>query len=102
MITIDKISAVVRLWEFILAVMVAILTLSHLNHEFILVGIGAFTRHSAVVIAAIVSCYGVINALMWLLPLHPSFVHFPADLVLAIAWTRVSYQLGGWVDGQCG
>jgi hypothetical protein len=102
MIIIDKISAVVRLWELILATMVTTLTCGYLNHEFIMAGIGAFNRHSAVVIAAVVGCIGTINALMWLLPLRPSFVHFPADLVLAIAWTRVSHQLGGWIDGQCG
>ncbi|RKU44377.1 hypothetical protein DL546_003254 [Coniochaeta pulveracea] len=102
MITIDKISAVVRTWELILALMLMSLTWGHLNREFILVGIGAFNRNSAVVIAAVLSCITVLNALMWLLPLKPSFVHFPADLVLAIAWTRVSCQLGGWVAGACG
>lgn len=50
----------------------------------------------------VVAGLSILLALLWLLPFSGSFIHWPIDLVLSIAWFAVFGLLVNYLGGSCG
>ncbi len=52
--------------------------------------------------AEAVAGISILLALIWLIPFSGTFVHWPADLIISVAWFVAFGLLVDWLGGNCG
>lgn len=98
MILADLISMILRLAELVFAAIVLGIT-SHYLH--ITQGVSAWDQ-GRFIYTDVVAALAVILAIIWLFPFSGSFIHWPADLFISIAWFVSFGLLVNWLNGSCG
>ncbi|KAK0728717.1 membrane-associating domain-containing protein [Lasiosphaeria miniovina] len=98
MIFTDIFSIILRLAELAFAAIVAGVDGSYLHaheHESSW-GLGRF------IYTEVVAGLSILLAIIWLFPFSGSFIHWPTDLVISIAWFVAFGLLVDWLNGACG
>ncbi|KAJ4406781.1 hypothetical protein N0V82_010060 [Gnomoniopsis sp. IMI 355080] len=98
MILTDLLSMVFRLAELVFSAIVAGITghYLHQSHNQSSWALGRF------IYTEVVAGLSIFLSIIWLFPFAGSFIHWPTDLVLSIAWFVVFGLLVNWLDGSCG
>jgi hypothetical protein len=98
MILIDFISMILRLAELAFAAIVLGIT-GHYLH--VTNGLSSWQqgRH---IYTTVVAALSILLSLVWLLPFSGSFIHWPADLTISVAWFVSFGLLVNWLGGSCG
>lgn len=98
MILADILSIILRLAELAFAAIVAGLNGDYLHS---VRGIDSWHigRH---IYAEVVAGLSIIFAIVWLIPFSGSFVHWPVDFIISVAWFVAFGLLVDWLDGNCG
>ncbi|KAK4104348.1 hypothetical protein N658DRAFT_420112 [Parathielavia hyrcaniae] len=98
MIFADLLSMVLRLAELAFAAIVA-----GLNGDYLHSVRGADSwqlgRH---IYAEVVAGLSILFAIIWLFPFSGSFVHWPVDFAISVAWFVAFGLLVDWLNGSCG
>ncbi len=97
MILADLTSMILRLAELVFAAIVLGIT-SHYLH--LTKGVSAWNQ-GRFIYTDVVAALSVILAIIWLFPFSGSFIHWPADLIISIAWFVSFGLLVRWLDGSC-
>jgi hypothetical protein len=50
----------------------------------------------------VIAGLSILLAIIWLFPFSGSFIHWPADFVISVAWFVAFGLLVDWLDGSCG
>ncbi|KAJ9154692.1 hypothetical protein NKR19_g4474 [Coniochaeta hoffmannii] len=98
MILADLLSMILRLAELVFAAIVLGIT-SHYLH--LSKGVSAW-HLGRFIYTDVVAALSVILAIIWLFPFSGSFIHWPADLIISIAWFVSFGLLVRWLNGSCG
>jgi len=98
MILADLLSIVLRLAELAFAAIVAGLNGDYLNsvHDADSWQLGRQIYTEAV------AGVSIFFAIVWLFPFSGSFIHWPADFIISVAWFVAFGLLVDWLDGNCG
>jgi hypothetical protein len=100
MILADILSIILRLAELAFAAIVA-----GLNGDYLKTasdqGVSSWDlgRH---IYAEVVAGLSIVFAIVWLIPFSGSFVHWPADFIISVAWFAAFGLLVDWLGGNCG
>jgi hypothetical protein len=98
MIIADLLSIILRLAEMAFAAIVAGIN-GHYLHTLRKVDAGHLWRF---IYTEAVAGLSILLAIIWLIPFKGSFTHWPADLVISVAWFVAFGVLVDWLDDQCG
>ena len=98
MILADIISMILRLAELVFGAIVLGIT-SHYLH--LTKGVSAWNQ-GRFIYTDVIAALSIILALIWLFPFSRSFIHWPADLAISIAWFVSFGLLVRWLGGSCG
>ena len=98
MILADLLSMILRLAELVFAAIVLGIT-SHYLH--LSKGVSAW-HLGRFIYTDVVAGLSIILAIIWLFPFSGSFIHWPADLIISIAWFVSFGLLVRWLNGSCG
>jgi hypothetical protein len=98
MILADLLSIVLRLAELAFAAIVAGLNGDYLHtvHKVDSWQLGRFIYTEAV------AGISILLALIWLIPFSGSFIHWPADFIISVAWFVSFGLLVDWLGDNCG
>ncbi|KAK4121045.1 hypothetical protein N657DRAFT_134282 [Parathielavia appendiculata] len=98
MILADLFSMILRLAELAFAAIVA-----GLNGEYLHAVRNADSwqlgRH---IYTEVLAGLSILLAIIWLFPFSGSFIHWPADFVISVAWFVAFGLLVDWLNGSCG
>lgn len=98
MILADLFSMILRLAELVFGAIVLGIT-SHYLH----LSNGTSAWHlGRFIYTDVVAALSVLFAIIWLFPFSGSFIHWPADIILSIAWFVSFGLLVNWLHGSCG
>jgi hypothetical protein len=98
MILVDIISMILRLAELVFGAIVLGIT-SHYLH--LSKGVSAW-HLGRFIYTDVVAGLSVLLAIIWLFPFSKSFIHWPADFIISIAWFVSFGLLVRWLNGSCG
>ncbi|CAN8105786.1 unnamed protein product [Discula destructiva] len=98
MILTDILSMILRIAELVFAAVVAGITghYLHLQKGQSSWQLGRF------IYTEVVAGLSILLSILWLLPFAGSFIHWPIDLVLSIAWFAAFGLIVSWLGGSCG
>ncbi|KAL2196584.1 membrane-associating domain-containing protein [Corynascus similis CBS 632.67] len=98
MILADLLSIVLRLAELAFAAIVAGLNGDYLNsvHD------ADSWQLGRQIYTEVVAGVSILFAIVWLFPFSGSFIHWPADFIISVAWFVAFGLLVDWLDGNCG
>ncbi|KAG7288488.1 hypothetical protein NEMBOFW57_004841 [Staphylotrichum longicolle] len=98
MILADLFSIILRLAELAFAAIVA-----GLNGDYLHAVRGADSwQLGRFIYTEVVAGVSILFAIIWLVPFSGSFIHWPADLVISVAWFVAFGLLVDWLGGNCG
>lgn len=98
MILADLFSIILRLAELAFAAIVA-----GLNGDYLHAVRGADSwQLGRFIYTEVVAGLSILLALIWLVPFSGSFIHWPADLIISVAWFVAFGLLVDWLGGNCG
>ncbi|KAK7746515.1 hypothetical protein SLS53_002474 [Cytospora paraplurivora] len=98
MIFTDLVSIIFRVAELAFAAIVAGITGKYLHAQR-----GQSSWHlGRFIYIEVVAGLSILLSLLWLLPFSGSFIHWPADILLSVAWFAAFGLLVNWLGGSCG
>ncbi|KAK3901688.1 membrane-associating domain-containing protein [Staphylotrichum tortipilum] len=98
MIIVDLLSIILRLAEMAFAAIVAGIN-GHYLHTLRHVDSRQLWRF---IFTEAVAGLSILLAIVWLIPFSGSFIHWPADFVISVAWFVAFGLLVDWLDDNCG
>lgn len=98
MILVDLFSMLLRLAELAFAAIVAGITGDYLHS----VNGSSSWDQGRFIYTEVVAGLSILLAIIWLFPFSGSFIHWPADLFISIAWFVVFGLLVTFLNGTCG
>jgi hypothetical protein len=98
MILTDLFSMILRLAELAFAAIVAGLTGDYLHS---VQGSSSWDQ-GRFIYTEVVAGLSIILSIIWLFPFSGSFIHWPADLFLSVAWFVAFGLIVNWLNGTCG
>ncbi|KAK3309190.1 membrane-associating domain-containing protein [Chaetomium strumarium] len=98
MILADLVSIILRLAELAFAAIVA-----GLNGDYLHSVTGTSSWHlGRFIYTEVVAGLAILLAIIWLFPFSGSFIHWPVDFVISVAWFVAFGLLVDWLDDSCG
>jgi len=98
MIFAELFSVLLRIAELAFAAIVA-----GLNGDYLHLARHVSSRYLArFIYTEVVAGFSILLAIIWLIPFSGSFIHWPVDLLISIAWFISFGLLVDWLNGACG